>query len=126
MAQSGRKVSLSDTHATEKDDVGLGLDEGQAEEILHLSPVELLGPLFKGLDDGKTGGCQATFQSPLLARLVLGFEESGEVIDVSPVFLGGMGAERLVLLADPMQTQGLELFLKPLIGRVHAAPPERS
>lgn len=130
MAQSGGQMGFSKTDSADKDHVGLGRHKGQAEEVLNLGAVDFLGPvpreLFQGFEDGEAGGGQAPLQSPLIARCTLRVQEACQVIDMGPVLPGSLGAQGLVVLVDPVKVQGLELFLKALIGGAYWAPPSRS
>ncbi len=101
--EGGGKVGLSDADGAEEHHVGLLGNELQAEEVLNLEAVDLLGPipleLLQGLEDREAGGLDASFDDPLTALGVLTLDEAAEVFDVVPV-AGGRLAGQIGMVAE--------------------------
>jgi hypothetical protein len=72
-------MAFPQTHAAEEDDIGLFLDEGEAEEVLDLEPVDLFGPtpleLLKGFEHGEAGEPDMALDTTVLAQVSFAFEE---------------------------------------------------
>lgn len=94
VTQGSGQVRFSDTDAIQKDDVGLLLNEIQAEEILDLESVDFFGPLpselFESLDDGKASGLDPPLDAALLAFIEFALDEPAQVMEMIPVLLSGL------------------------------------
>ena len=57
LAQSDRQVGFAKADVTDQDDIGLGCDEGQTEQVLDLRAVDLFGPtpleVIEGFEHGE-------------------------------------------------------------------------
>jgi hypothetical protein len=88
-------------------------DELEAEEVLDLEPVDLFGPVpaegVEGLDDGEAGALDAPGDGAVGAQGGFAFDELGEVVEVGDGFFGGGGGERLAVLFEEGQAQGVEV-----------------
>src|SRR6266496_1925453 len=120
-------MRLPDPNSTDENDVPFVRHEGQAEEVLHLGTINLLGPapleVFQQFDSGEASGGDASLHAALLANLSLSVDESSQIVDVGPVLLGGLRRQCGVLLPQIMQTHELELLFQPLILFLHETPP---
>src|SRR6266536_2752011 len=99
----------------DKNDVHFVGNERQAEEILDLGPVDLLGPapleVFQQFDGGKASGDDAPLHGPLVSSLALSVDQPSQVVDVGPVLLRGFRGQSGVLLVEVTQAHGLKLLL---------------
>jgi hypothetical protein len=125
VAQGGGDMGFAESDAAEKDHVGLGFDEAQAEEVLDLGAVDFPGPapleLFEGFEGGKARGLETALERGLVAPNALGVNETGEVVEVGPGVASGLGGEGGVLLGDGLEVEGLELLFEALLVRFHGA-----
>ena len=87
-------MGLAQTDAADEDHVDLLFDEGEAEQVLDLGAVDLLGPgpveLFEGLEHREAGELDAPSDAALLAPVRLAFDQSAEEVDVGPLLGGGL------------------------------------
>ena len=71
--EGARQMGLPEPDATEEHHVGPGFDEAEAEEVLDLGSVDLLGPTplerFQGLEGRKAGGVDASLERRLPSTL---------------------------------------------------------
>src|SRR6266498_25493 len=85
-------MRLPDPNSADENDVPFVRHEGQAEEVLHLGAINLLGPapleVFQQFDSGEASGGDASLHAPLLANLSLSVDESSQIVDVGPVLRG--------------------------------------
>jgi hypothetical protein len=91
-------------------------EELQAKEVLHLKAVDFLGPvpteLFEGFQDGKVGRLDAAFDAALTALVELALDQSAQIIDVTPLGLGGLLGQIGVMVEDEGELKLLEVFLE--------------
>src|SRR6185436_19170017 len=114
-------------NSSDEDHVGFVSHERQAEEVLHLGPVDLLGPaplkVFQEFDGRKASRGDASLNRTLMAGLGLAVDEPSQIIDVGPMLLRGFGCQWGVSLLEVTQTHLVELLLQPLVLFLHEAPP---
>ena len=71
MSECDCQMSLAQADAAYEDYIGVLLDEAQAEEVLHLSAVDLFGPcpveLLQGLEHGQPCGLCAAMDTAFVA-----------------------------------------------------------
>ena len=127
MRQGHNQVSFPEADASHEDDVGFVFGEGEAKEVLDLGTIDFLGPvpveLVERFETGKAGGGHAALNGQLLATLGLPVNEPGQIIDMGPLFLRGLGGQRRVLLGHRQKFEGGQLFGQSRFGIVHDAPP---
>ena len=127
VSESCRQVRFSDANSSQENYVGFVGHEGQAEEVLHLWSIDLLGPaplkVFQEFDGRKASRGDASLDCPLVPGLALAIDEPSQIIDVSPMLLRGFRGQCGVRLMEVTQTHLLELLLQTLVLFVHAAPP---
>src|SRR4029077_16531581 len=70
VAQSDRQMSLADADAADQDDVSLGCDEGQTEQVLDLWAVDLFGPTPLEVIEGFEHGEARILDPPLNAAVL--------------------------------------------------------
>ena len=91
----GGQMSLAQPDTAQKDDIGVVGKEGEAEEILHLSTVDLAGPSpvkrFECFDSGKVSGLNPPLNPVFASAMTFAFQKAGEVFDVGPMLFGGLG-----------------------------------
>ena len=95
MSQGGGQMSLAQSDTAQKDDIGVVGEEGEAEEILHLSTVDFAGPSpverLEGFDAGKMSSLNPPLNSVFASAMTFAFQKAGEVFDVGPMLFGGLG-----------------------------------
>ena len=115
-SDGGGDVALAEADAAEQDDVGFGIQKGQAHEIHDVGAIDLLGPGpiegVEGFRDGEAGGLQPPLDAVLPPAVAFAFEEAFEVVGVGPAFLGGLFGEFFVMLEAPDELKFLEVFGK--------------
>jgi hypothetical protein len=120
-------VRFSDANSSEENYVGFVSHESQAEEILHLRPIDLLGPtplkVFQEFDGRKASRGDASLDRPLVPGLALAVDEPSQIIDMGPMLLRGFRSQSGVRFMEVMQTHLLELLLQTLILFLQASPP---
>ena len=106
-------MGFAKTDGAEQDDVGVVMDELEAEEILDLEAVDLFGPVpsegVEGFDDGEAGGLDAAGDGAVGAQVGFAGDELGEVVEVGDGVFGGGGGEWLAVLFEEGQAQGVEV-----------------
>ena len=122
-------MRLAQSHSAHEHHVSLVRHKGQAEEVLYLGAIDLLGPvpveLVEGFDAGETGGGHSPFNGELLAPEGFAIDQSSQIIHMSPLFLGRFASQSRVVLLHAEQTQGGELLVESGLGGVHSSPPSR-
>ena len=98
MAKGDAEMALAQADVGDEDDIGLVLDEAQAEEILNLRPVDLLRPapveLIDGLEYRKAGERDPAQDTAVFAVVGLAFDQARQILDVRPL----LGASRLTFI----------------------------
>ena len=93
-AQGGGQVGLTQPDGAQEDHVGMALQELQAEEVLDLETIDLLGPveleLFEGFDDREAGGLNAPLDQALMALVVFALHQTTQILDMIPLVFGGL------------------------------------
>src|SRR5215472_5521134 len=112
-AEGKGNVRLAEADGRDEDDVGVGWDEGQAEQVLYLGPIDLLWPVplkvFHRLEDGEVGVLDAPLDGAGLAPSGLTLDQLGQIGDMRELLLGGCGGERLAVVFYVGEVQGIEL-----------------
>src|SRR5262249_50065322 len=83
VAQSDRQVCLAEADIADQHNIGVGCDEGEAEQVLDLRTVDLFGPapleVFEGLEHGEACVLDATRDAAVVALRGLAVDELGEI-----------------------------------------------
>ena len=94
IAESRGEMGLSETDAAQEDDIGLVLEELQAEEVLHGCSVDFLGPvpaeLVQGFEDRETRHTDSPLNGAIVAQGGFSCSETGKVAHMRPVVCGGL------------------------------------
>ena len=110
MGQGHDQVCFPEADSAHEDDVGFVFGEGQAKEVLHLGAIDFLGPvpveLVQRFEAGETGGGHAALDGQLLAALGFAVNEPGQIINVGPLFLRGLGGQDCILLGHRDEFEG--------------------
>ena len=113
MTEGDGAVSLAQANCTNEDDVGVGCDKGQAEQILDQRAVDLFWPVplkvFHRLEDGKAGFFNASLDGAAFALGGLALDQLGQVRKVGELPLSGCGGEILVMAFYMGEVEGIEL-----------------
>jgi hypothetical protein len=125
VSQRGAQMGFTQSDAADEDDVGIVLDECQAEKVLDLKSIDFIGPvpveLLQRLDDGKAGKLDAPGDGAVLSQMGLPVDESAQVVDMAELLLGGGLGFGLVVFQDRGQLQVVELFAQfAVIAFLHA------
>ena len=95
-------MSFTEAGPAHEDDIGLVLEKGEAEEILHVGAIDLLGPgpveLFEGFDHGEARHLDAALGCPILAPERLAFDQAAQKVQRRPVLLRRLLGQGLVVL----------------------------
>ena len=114
VAQGRGQMGFAQADAADEDHAGFVVEEGQAEEVLHLGLIDLFGPgpvkLLQGLDDREAGGGHTANDLPLLAALGFAFDEPGQVLHGSPLLTGRFVGQGWVVLGDEGQVECFQLL----------------
>src|SRR6266446_5022312 len=129
-AQSNRQMRLAEADVADQDDVGLGCDEGQTEQVLDLRAVDLFGPapleVIKGFEHGEARVPDASLDAAVLAHGSLALNQLRQIIQVRALLLGGFGGQGLVVAWDVVQVQTLQLCVQSRqVTRGHDRLPRR-
>jgi hypothetical protein len=118
-------MCFAQADVAQEDDVGFLRKEVQAEEVLHLEAIGLLGPvpleLFERFDDRKAGGPEAQLHGVLEALLILAIDEAGEVFDVGQMVLGGLLGQLGILGFEEGQLEIIQVLVQEGGLGVHGA-----
>ena len=113
MSQGGGPMSLAQPDTAQKDNIGVVGEEGEAEEILHLSAIDFAGPSpverFEGFDSGKMSGLNPSLNPVFASAMTFAFQKTGEVFYMGPVLFSGLGGQGLIVFLGEAQLQFLEL-----------------
>ena len=94
VSEGDAEVSFAQADVGDEDDVGVVLDEAQAEQILDLWSVDLLRPapieLIESLEYRKAGVTNPALNAAVFASVGLAFDETRQVLDVSPLLGTGL------------------------------------
>jgi hypothetical protein len=116
VAKGGGEVRFAQSDEAEEDDVGVVLDEVEAEEVLDLEAVDLLRPVpaegVEGLDDREAGGLDAAGDGAVGAQGGLAFDELCEVVEVGEGTFGGAGGQRPAVFFGEGHVEGLEMAVE--------------
>ena len=73
-------MGFSESGPSHENDVGLVLEKGETEEVLHMGAIDLFGPgpveLFEGFKDGEARRLDAALGRPILAPERLAFSQA--------------------------------------------------
>src|SRR5262252_1433514 len=101
MAKGDGAVGFAEANGTYKHGVGVGSDEGQAEQVLDLRAVDLLWPapleVLHRLEDGEAGLSDAPLDGAGLASGGLTLDQLGQIGEMRELLLGGCGGKGLVV-----------------------------
>jgi len=130
VAERDRQMRLAEADIAYQHDIGVGRDEGEAEQVLDLRPVDLPGPapleVLKGLEHGEARIPDAALDAAVLAQRGLAFCELREVIDVRALLPGRLVGCGLIVGLEVAQLQPLQLALQSrLVTRGHDRLPRR-
>jgi hypothetical protein len=97
-------MGFAQADVAQEHDVGFLGNKLEAEEMLDLESVDLLGPvpaeLFEGLEDREAGGFDTALYGALVALVVFAFDQAAQVFDVVPVLFGGLWGQLGVVLLN--------------------------
>jgi hypothetical protein len=106
-------MRLADADVTDQDDVGLGCDEGQTEQVLDLRAVDLFGPVplevIEGFEHGEARVVDASLDAAVLAHRGLALNQLLQIIQVRALLLGGFDGHGLVVALNVVQVQTMQL-----------------
>src|SRR6202049_3129257 len=130
VAKSDRQVRLAEADVAYQDDVGLGCDEGQTEQVLDLRAVDLFGPtpleVIEGFDHGEARVPDPPLDAAVLAHRGLALNQLLQIIQVRALLLGGFGGQGLVVALNVVQLQTLQLRVQSgQVTRGHDRLPRR-
>jgi hypothetical protein len=107
------RFAIAKANVTDEDDVGLGCDEGQTEQVLDLRAVDLFGPapleVIEGFEHGEARVPDAALDAAVLAHRGLALNQLLQIIQVRALLVGGSGGQGLVVALDVVQMQTLQL-----------------
>ena len=113
VAESKRDVRLAEADVADEDDVGVGGDKGQTEQVLDLRAVDLFWPaplkVFDGLEHGEAGFSDAPLDGAVLAHRGLALDQLRQILKVRELLVGGFAGEVLVVAFDVGEVQAIEL-----------------
>ena len=91
ISQGCGQMSLSQANTAHEDDVASFFEERKAQEVLHLGPIDFLGPgpieLFEGFDDGEASARNAALGGPIFSAQGFSFGQAAQKVQLGPVFL---------------------------------------
>jgi hypothetical protein len=130
VAERDTQVGFAEADIADQDDVGVGGDEGEAEQVLDLRTIYLLGPvpleIIKGLNDGEARIPDAALDTAVLAQRCFAVCELGEIIDMRALLLGGLAGCGLIVAFEVAQLQSLQLGVQSrLVTLGHDRSPRR-
>jgi hypothetical protein len=130
VAESNRQMGLAEADVTDQDDVGLGCDEGQTEQVLDLRAVDLFGPVplevIEGFEHGEARVLDASLDAAVLAHCSFALNQLLQIIQVRALLLGGFGSQGLVVALDVVQVQTMQLRVQSRqVTRGHDHLPRR-
>src|SRR3972149_3462286 len=109
MSKGDAEVSFAQADVGDEDDVGVLLDEAQAEQILDLESVDLLRPapieLIEGLEYRKAGETNPPLDTAVFSPVGLAFDEPRQILDVSPLLGSGLLCLGFKVLAQIRQIE---------------------
>jgi hypothetical protein len=113
-----------------QDDVGLGCDEGQTEQVLDLWAVDLFGPtpleIIEGFEHWKARILDASLDAAVLPHRGLALNQLLQIIQVRALLLGSFGGQGLVVALDVVQLQTVQLRVQSRqVTRSHDRLPRR-
>ena len=123
-------MGLAEADIADQDDVGMGGDEGESEQVLDLRTVDLPRPapleVLEGLEHGEARIPDAALDAAVVAQRSLAVCELREIIHVRALLLGRLVGCGLVVVFEVAQLQPLQLGLQSrLITRGHDRSPRR-
>ena len=94
MPEGNAQVTFAQADVGDEDDVGVVLDETQAEQILNLRSVDLLRPapieLIEGLEYRKAGVTNPALDAAVFVPVGLAFDEPRQILDVRALLGTGL------------------------------------
>src|SRR6202050_2386578 len=113
VAESDRQMRFAEADVADQDDVGLGCDEGQTEQVLDLRAVDLFGPapleVIEGFEHGEARVLDASLDAAVLPHRGFALNQLLQIIQVRALLLGGFGGQALVVALDVVQVQTMQL-----------------
>jgi hypothetical protein len=104
-----KRTGFAEADPSEEDDIGLIIEELQAEEVLDVYAVDVFRPvpeeLIQGFDDGETGKPDATAYGAVSAQAGFSFDKHGKVVNMRPVLFGRLIGQGLVIGAHEKQVE---------------------
>jgi hypothetical protein len=114
ISQRTGQVRFAQPHAAHKNHVGFLWEKGQAEEVLHLGAIDLLGPvpvkLVQSFDQGKASRRNPPSDATVLVPLALAFDKPSEVLPMTPLLASGLSGEGLMVFTNEGQAELSQLF----------------
>ena len=118
------EVALADAGGAEQDDVGLGGDEFEVEEVEDALLLYLLGEcpvkIVDGFVDGDAGALDLCLDAALESCSGFFVDDVFEELEVAEPFASGLGCGLLVDLGDAAEFEVFEVLLKG--GRPDSGP----
>ena len=112
-------MGFTDADHAEEDDVGMIVNELEAEEILDLEAIAFLGPVpaegIEGFDDREARGLDAPGDGTVGTQGGFAFDELGEVGEVGDGVFGSGCGQRLAMLLEEGEVQGIEVGVKVVL-----------
>src|SRR5262245_22473382 len=130
MAESQGDVRFTEADGTNKDDVGVGCDEGQTEQVLDLGSVDFFGPaplkVFDGFEHGEARLFYAPLDGAVLAYRRLALDQLCQIGKVRELLVGSFGGEILIVAFDVGEVETIELHVQSReVTRGHGLPHRR-
>lgn len=98
------QMCLSQPHPTDEHNVGVGLDEVQAEKVLDLCAVDFLRPrpveLIQRFDHGQACRLDPSFHAATVARVDFDFCQLSQILNMCDVLTGRRLGKWFVVLGD--------------------------
>ena len=112
-AEGCDQMGLAEPDAADEHDVGGVVEEAQAEEVLDLEAVDVLGPGpiegIEGFLHGESGESDAPFDGAVASQVGLALDESFEHGEVVGLLFGGTSHDVGVVLADEGELEDVEM-----------------
>jgi len=120
------EMCFAEADAAEEDDIGVEVDEAEAEEVLDLGAVDRGGPgpveLIEGLEHGEASGLGAAEDAAIVAGGGFEFGEAEEEVDVAEAGACGVEGHVLVVLGDGGEAEAVQEGCELVRWRFHRGP----
>ena len=109
-------MGFANANVTDQDDVGLGCDEGQTEQVLDLRAVDFLGPIplevIERFEHEEARVLDPSLDAAVLAHGGLALNQLGQIVQMRALLLGGLAGKHLVVALDVVQLQTMQLSIQ--------------